>query len=104
MRYGTENCQAGHLFSAGKYKLLEFNEDNVNLQGKSDNYFNSGNEAQYMLNLIKKIGGERIEKLQQLAQISKRNPWKNDRYLMIDIIETYQEKVKKLGKTKMFKV
>ena len=104
LKYGTENCQAGHLFSAGKYKILEFNENNVNLQGRSDNYFNHGNEAQYTINLIRKIGHKRVRDLHQLAGISNRTPFKEDRFLMIEIIEKYKIKVKELAKTKMFKV
>jgi hypothetical protein len=102
IRYGV-NLQAGHYFSAGKYKALEFNEDNVHGQSLQDNYY--GHDfASYARNLKNKIGVERFEKLEQLAAISKRTPFKQDRYLMIDIIETYKVKVKKLSKEKMFKV
>ena len=103
LKYGNENCQAGHLYSAGKYRTLEFNEDNVNLQGKSDNYYNHGNETAYIFNLIRKIGFERVQELRKLSLISKRTPFKEDRFLMIEIIEKYKIKVKHLSKTKMFK-
>ena len=104
LKYGNENCQAGHLYSAGKYKILEFNEDNVNLQSKSDNYFNHGNETAYIFNLIRKIGHERVQVLRKLSLISKRIPFKEDRFLMIEIIEKYKIKVKQLSKSKMFKI
>jgi hypothetical protein len=103
LMYGTEMAQAGHYFAAGKYKSLEFNEDNVHLQSKQDNYY--GHDfAAYSVNLIEKIGFDRFEKLNQLSLISKREAFKEDRFLMIDIIEKYKAKVKELAKEKMFKV
>ena len=103
MIYGTKSAQAGHYFAAGKHKNLEFNEDNVHLQSLQDNYF--GHDfAAYAINLEKKIGRKRLEKLQQFALISKRQKFKEDRFLMIEIIETYKIKVKELAKCKMFKV
>lgn len=104
LKYKTEESQAGHWFPGGHYKALEFNEDNVNLQGKSDNYFKSGAGPMYRINLVRKIGSERVEELERLALISKRTPFRQDRFLMIDIIETYREKCKALIKTKMFSV
>ena len=93
--YGSENCQAGHYYSAGSYPQIEFNEDNVHLQGKSDNYFKSGNQLEYRKNLIKKIGSERVETLDRL---SSQRGFKHDRFTLIDIIVTYQKKVKELEK------
>ena len=104
LKYGTNIAQAGHFMSAGKFKALEFNEDNVHLQGLSDNYYNHGNESMYRVNLVRKIGIERVENLEQIALISKRTTFKHDRFLMIDIIEKYKVKVKEISKTKMFKI
>lgn len=101
LKYGNENCQAGH-YIAGTCKVLEFNEDNVNLQGKSDNYFKSGHQSMYRINLVKKIGTERVSDLEDMYQVSKRTVRRNDRFLIIEIIETYKLKVKELEKTKMF--
>ncbi len=84
------NAQAGHFYSAGKYPELRFNEDNVHLQGKSDNYFNGGNLLEYRKNLIKKIGMERVEKLDLIVEQSKRKPYKIDRFFLIEIIEKYK--------------
>lgn len=103
IKYKSEQAQAGHYFAAGKYKSLEFNEDNVHLQSKQDNYF--GHDfAGYSINLIEKIGMDRMKKLEQLARQSKRGGFKEDRYSMIEIIEKYKEKVKAISKTKMFEV
>ena len=103
LRYGTEEAQAGHFYSGGLHKSLEFNEDNVNLQSKQDNYF--GHDfASYSCNLIAKIGMDKMKKLDRLAKQGKRGINKQDRFLMIDIIETYKKKVKELSKGKMFGV
>jgi len=101
--YGTKSAQAGHYFAAGKHKNLEFNEDNVHLQSLQDNY-HGHDFALYTINLEKKIGTEKLKKLQQLALMYKRQKFKEDRFLMIEIIETYKAKVKELAKGKMFKV
>ena len=63
LRVPSSNAHAGHFYSGGKYPELKFNEDNVHLQGKSDNYFNGGNQLEYRKNLVKKIGIERVEQL-----------------------------------------
>ena len=90
----SQIAQAGHFYSGGKFPELKFNEDNVNLQGKSDNYFNGGNLLEYRKNLIKKIGIERVEKLDLIADQSKRNSFKWDRFYLIEVIETYKNKLK----------
>ena len=85
------NAQAGHFYSAGKYPKLRFNEDNVHLQGKSDNYFNGANLLEYRKNLIYKIGIERVEELERLADQSKIQSFKWDRFTLIEIIEKYKQ-------------
>ena len=102
LKYGTKNAQAGHYYSGGKYPALEFDEDNVHLQGLSDNYFNGANLLNYRKNLIKKIGVERLETLELKAEASKRTPFKYDRFRLIEIIEDYKVKCKELLKTKNF--
>ncbi len=92
----SENAQAGHFYSSGAYPQLKFNEDNVHLQGKSDNYFKSGNLLEYRKNLIKKIGIERVEELDRIAEESKRQKFKWNRFYLIEIIETYKAKLKSL--------
>lgn len=96
LKVPSMNAQAGHYYSAGHYPLLRFNEDNVHLQGKSDNYFKSGNLLEYRKNLIKKIGIERVEKLDQIAEESKSIRFKWNRFEVIEIIETYKLKLKNL--------
>ncbi len=92
----NKNSHAGHFYSAGKYPALRFNEDNVHLQGKSDNFFASGNQLDYQRNLINKIGADKVDKLHQKAEITKGRVHKWDRLYLIEIIETYKSKVKNI--------
>lgn len=103
LRIPSRNAHAGHFYSAGKYPLLRFNENNVNLQGKSDNYYNGGNENEYRKALIKKIGVQEVEKLDLISSDKlNKTGFKWDRFTLIDIIETYKIKAKQLKKTKNF--
>lgn len=86
--------QAGHYFSAGHYRALRFNEDNCNLQCMPCNYYKHGNLIEYRINLVKKIGEKRVKDLEQLAAIYKRCSFKWDKMTLIEIIETYKQKVK----------
>lgn len=79
--------QAGHFYSAGHHNNLRFNEDNTNSQCLQCNFFLSGNLLKYRENLIKKIGLERVERLDLLSKI---RTTKNDRYLFETIIEKYK--------------
>jgi len=104
LKYGTEYCHAGHYFSSNKFPLLSFNEDNVHVQSKADNYFGHSEGPSYTINLIKKIGLKRLEALQTVSRINKRGNFKQDRFTLIDAIETYKTKCKELSKTKNFEV
>lgn len=56
---------AGHFFTRGGHPELRFNEDNIHKQcNKRCNLELSGNIAAFRLNLIKKIGIERVEVLE----------------------------------------
>lgn len=94
LRVPSQNAHAGHFYSGGKFPELKFNENNVHLQGKSDNYFNGGNQLEYRKNLIKKIGIEEVEELDRLADMSKRNIFKWDRFALIEVIEKYKNIMK----------
>ena len=102
LKYGTEEAQAGHFYSADKYPQLRFNEDNVHLQSRSDNYYKEGNPKKYKIKLIKKIGKERVQALEETAERSKRENFKWDKFELIEIIETYKQKCKELEQTKNF--
>ena len=101
LKVPSENTHAGHFYSAGGYPNLRFNEDNCHLQGKSDNYFKSGNLLEYRKNLIKKIGIQKVEVLDMKAADYKRNGYKWDRFFLIETIEKYKIKSQELQKTKI---
>lgn len=85
-----DQIQAGHYYSAGHYELLRFNEDNVHSQCLRCNYYLSGNLTHYREGLIKKIGIERVEKLDEMAKLSKRQRSKvHDRFILIEILQKY---------------
>ncbi len=83
----TNRLQAGHFYSAGHYNGLRFHEDNCWAQCMRCNCYLHGNLNIYRINLIKEIGIERVEALDQLAKV---RTTKNDRFTFIDIIELYR--------------
>ena len=89
-RITGNDYQAGHFYSGGNYPSMKFNEFNVSGQCKKCNYFLSGNLLEYKKNLIKKIGQKEVDKLDLLAEMSKRTIFKWDRLNLIEIIEKYK--------------
>jgi len=81
--------QAGHFYSGGHYSGLKFNPDNVHGQCVRCNMYLSGNLNEYRKNLIKRIGKERVEKLDEISETYKRIGWKWERFGLIEIIEKY---------------
>lgn len=65
-RHHTGKWNAGHYIAVGMGggSPLRFTEDNVHLQCEPCNSFLSGNIALYRVNLVKKIGTARVEKLE----------------------------------------
>jgi hypothetical protein len=65
---GTKTCNlwvAGHYRTTKAASNLRFNEDNVNLQcGWNCNVNNSGNIVPYRIELIKRIGVDRVEAIE----------------------------------------
>lgn len=82
--------QAGHYYSAGHYPELRFNEDNCHLQCTQCNMYLSGNLIEYRKGLTRKIGTERIEKLDLIVALTKNFKW--DRLSLIQTILTYKNK------------
>lgn len=80
--------QASHYYSAGKYNHLRFVEDNVWGSCLKCNYFLHGNLIPYRAELIKRIGIERVNSLDDAANF--KSIHKNDRFLFIEIIEKYK--------------
>ena len=92
-----KKLEAGHFYSAGHYSSLKFNENNVHGQCRYPcNYWLSGNLNHYRINIVERIGVDGLKELDDLAAISKRKVFKWDRFSLIEIIEIYKQKVKKL--------
>jgi len=84
----VEMLHAGHYRSAGHHAAIRFHEDNVNGQCSRCNTFLHGNESNYRLGLIKKIGEGRVLQLEATGR--QRHKW--DRLELVAIIETYKNK------------
>lgn len=81
---------AGHYKSVGSSPELRFNELNCNLQCEHCNLFKSGNIENYRINLIKKIGLEKVEWLE--------GPHEPKKYTCAELKEIellYKQKIKK---------
>jgi hypothetical protein len=89
-----KKINAGHYFSAGGHSNLRFNEDNVHLQCEKCNQFLSGNLLNYQIGIEKRIGGERLLQLHELAHVTKK--WTIEELQEINTV--YKEKLKILKK------
>lgn len=87
---------AGHYYSGGKFSQLKFNEDNIHGQCIRCNRMNEGNFDEYTVNLPGRIGKERFEELNRLAEQSKREVFKWDREELKKIRDYYKRKLKEL--------
>ena len=84
---------AGHYLSVGARPELRFELDNIHSQCSACNNYLSGNITLYRINLIKKIGLERVEWLE--------GPHDAKKYTieeLQDIIKVYKLKIKELDK------
>lgn len=60
----TVQWEAGHFRSRGKASHLRYHEDNISKQCHRCNVQLSGNQQQYRINLIDRIGSQRVEALE----------------------------------------
>jgi hypothetical protein len=85
------NTDAGHYFSSGGHYNVRFNEDNVHGQcSRPCNKDKSGNLIEYRNGLINRIGIERLEKLDLIAN--------ETRKFTIEEVKEIIEKYKNLNK------
>lgn len=84
---------AGHYRSVGAAGHLRFNEDNVHAQSKHDNQYKAGNVVEYRINLIKRIGLDRVEALENNNTVHK---WTKDEVRAIR--DQYRAKANQLAK------
>ncbi len=87
-----KKANAGHYFSQGGHSNVRFHEDNVHLQCEHCNSFLSGNLLNYQIGIEKRIGGERLIALHEIAHETKK--WTIDE--LTDLIATYKAKIKNL--------
>jgi hypothetical protein len=80
-RHHAGKVNAGHYRSRGAMAALRYHHDNIHLQCEPCNTAKSGNQLEYRIRLIKKIGIEKVEWLEgnHLAP-----HWKKDDYLRIE--------------------
>ena len=91
-RYHSGQYHAGHYRSVGAAKQLRFNEINCHKQCAPCNNHKSGNITEYRINLIKKIGVESVELLENSNDVKR---YSIDEYR--DIEATYKAKLKGLA-------
>ena len=86
------SINAGHYLESGNNPQIRYDEDNIHNQSIYCNQYKGGDSDDYKGNLIKKIGLERVERLESMkGGIVKRTP---DDYKEIE--EYYKAKLKDL--------
>lgn len=90
---GAYKLTAGHFYPAGSYKNLRFTEDNVWGQcWYNCNKNRHGNLHEYRNRLILRIGRDRVEALDRMAQIERHYTIPE----LIELKEYYKTKIKEL--------
>lgn len=88
-----DNYDAGHFWSVGANSGLRYNEDNVHKQcSPGCNRYKHGNPLEYRINLVKKIGQERVQWLDD----HRKDIVFYTRDEVFQMIETYKQKLKEL--------
>ncbi len=90
-KYNIKKKNAGHYRSAGGNPELRFEELNVHLQCEYCNTYLHGNLIDYRINLITRIGLDKVEWLE-----SKHIPKKYTKNELIEMKELYRNKIKEL--------
>lgn len=85
----VNQLNSGHYFAkeVKQYRAVRFDLDNLQSQCIRCNKYLSGNLIPYRKNLIEKIGLERFEKLERLAELPN---FQYDRNILISIIERFK--------------
>lgn len=65
---GNSVFHAGHYKKSEIYRGVIFNEFNVNVQCVKCNLYLNGNEANYRIGLVAKIGEQKVKELEDLAE------------------------------------
>lgn len=78
-----DNWQGGHWWKAEIYSGLIFNEYNCNKQCHKCNHFLNGNESEYRLGLIKKIGEDKVRWLEENKDVLRDKKYTREEYTEI---------------------
>jgi hypothetical protein len=92
-KYNIKKKNAGHYRSKGGFPELRFDELNVHLQCEYCNTYLHGNLIDYRINLITRIGLDKVEWLE-----SKHMPKKYTKNELLEMKELYKNKIKELTK------
>lgn len=92
----SRQFHAGHYLPKGNNSFLRYNEDNIHSQCSICNNHLSGNLAMYRINLIEKIGTEKVEWLESQRGVTKK--WTIEE--LKEIIKTNKIKAKEIETTK----
>lgn len=84
--------EGGHYLSVGANSAIRFNLDNIHGQCTSCNRWKHGNSIEYRIALVKKIGLERVEWLEEHRKDVKK--WMRDELENIAVV--YKQKIKEL--------
>lgn len=85
----SQTYHAGHFAKAEIYTGLIFNEDNCHRQCAQCNFYLDGNEANYRIGLIKKIGEKRVKELEDSKD--RLRTYKFTREQLTEIKEHYKQ-------------
>ena len=87
---------AGHFYPAGSFPSLKYNENNVHGQCVPCNYSLQGNEVEYRKRITQRISQDELDAIDFEVSRYKQTGYKWDRWFLIEVIETYKEKIKHL--------
>lgn len=82
----ASSYEAGHFLAQGSTGALRYHEDNVHKQCYSCNHFKHANLIEYRINLLAKIGKQRVEWLEEHRKDIKK--WQREE--LNEIIERYK--------------
>ena len=86
--------QAGHSFPVRQYSALRFTPLNVHLQCAYCNAYLHGNQANYRMGLVEKVGEQQVYQLELLSRRVKSYKW--TRKDLEIIIEQYQLEIERM--------
>lgn len=74
----SQYWDAGHYLKAELYTGLIFNEDNVHKQCRKCNSFLGGNEIEYRIGLVERIGEDRVKQLEESRHTLRVYKWSDE--------------------------